>query len=112
MSFSINKIIPQSDDLLQDIKGLQSLLDAKMALYGDTLAQNGLEWKAMGMPVDEHLLNAAKNWLHHLCVGLLDALDSECKKVQSIVNSMQYLINLPMGEKVELEPNHQRVLLC
>lgn len=100
MSYSINSTIPRSNDLLEDIKGLQALLDTKMTLYGDALIQNGLEWKAMGMPVDEHLLNATKDWLHKLCVGLLDALDTECKKVQSLASDMRELIDMPIGENV------------
>ncbi|KAL0139619.1 hypothetical protein V8B55DRAFT_1525756 [Mucor lusitanicus] len=100
MSYSINNTIPQTDDLLEDIKGLQSLLDTKMTLYGDALIQNGLEWKAMGMPVDDQLLNATKDWIHKLCVGLLDALDAECKKVQSLVGDMKELVDLPIGENL------------
>ncbi|CEP18881.1 hypothetical protein [Parasitella parasitica] len=100
MSCSINNTIPQSDDLLQDIKGLQSLLDTKMALYGDALIQNGLEWKAMGLPVDEQLVEAAKDWFHKLCIGLVDALDAECKKVQSLVNDMGELVEMPLGESL------------
>jgi hypothetical protein len=101
MSFSINNIIPQTNDLLQDIRGLQNTLDAKMTLYGDALIQNGLEWKAMGMPVDDQLLTATKEWLHNLCIGLLDALNLECKKAQDTVHAMKDLIQLPMGEKVK-----------
>ncbi|KAI8640135.1 hypothetical protein BD408DRAFT_470378 [Parasitella parasitica] len=100
MSSSINNTIPRSDDLLQDIKGLQSLLDTKMALYGDALIQNGLEWKAMGLPVNEQLLDVAKDWFHKLCVGLLDALDAECKKVQSLVSDMKDLVEMPLGENL------------
>ncbi|KAI7890106.1 uncharacterized protein EV154DRAFT_512484 [Mucor mucedo] len=100
MSFSINNVIPQTNDLLQDIKGLQHTLDQKIALYGDALIQNGLEWKAMGMPVDDQLLNATKEWLHNLCIGLLSALDKECKKAQDLVHDMQNLIRLPIGEKL------------
>ncbi|KAI8377076.1 hypothetical protein EDC96DRAFT_551240 [Choanephora cucurbitarum] len=100
MSLSINKIIPQSDDLLQDIKGLQSLLDAKTSLYGEVLIQNGLEWKAMGMPVNEALLSATKQWIHNLCHGLLDALNSECKRAQALVRDMKALIGSTVGEKL------------
>lgn len=100
MSSSVNSVIPQTSNLLQDIKGLQNLLDSKMALYGDSLIQNGLEWRAMGLPVDDQLLNATKEWLHNLCVGLLDALDSECKKAQDLVEGMEDLIKLPIGENL------------
>lgn len=100
MSYSITSMIPQTNDLLTDIKGLQSLLESKINLYGDVLIQNGLEWKAMGMPVDEHLLTATKNWIHQLCTGLLDALDTECKKAQNMVNDMRDLVHTDMGENV------------
>ncbi|KAI9482973.1 MAG: hypothetical protein EXX96DRAFT_126320 [Benjaminiella poitrasii] len=100
MSYSVNSTIPQSDDLSKDIKRLQGLLESKMALYGDALIQNGLEWKAMGMPVNDSLLVATKEWLHNLCVGLLDVLDTECKKAQELVNNMEELIHLPMGENL------------
>lgn len=102
MNFSINNVIPQTNDLLQDIKGLQNTLDTKMALYGDALIQNGLEWKAMGMPVDDQLLTATREWLHNLCTGLLNALNNECKKVRDMVNDMEDLLHLPIGEKVKL----------
>ncbi|GAA5795177.1 hypothetical protein HPULCUR_000531 [Helicostylum pulchrum] len=100
MSFSISNMIPQTNDLLQDIKGLQTTLDSKMALYGDALLQNGLEWRAMGMPVDDQLINATKQWIHNLCVGVLDALDKECKKAQQQAQNIQDLIQLPIGEKL------------
>lgn len=100
MSSSIDTVIPQTNNLLQDIRGLQNTLDKKMALYGDALIQNGLEWRAMGLPVDDQLITATKEWLHNLCVGLLDALDAECKKAQELVESIEDLIKLPMGENV------------
>ncbi|KAI7907706.1 uncharacterized protein BX663DRAFT_491793 [Cokeromyces recurvatus] len=100
MSYSVNSTIPQSNDLLEDIKKLQGLLENKIALYGDALIQNGLEWKAMGMPVNDSLLIATKEWLHNLCTGLLDALDTECKKAQELANNMEELIHLPMGENL------------
>jgi hypothetical protein len=100
MSFSINNVIPQTDDLLQDIMGLQNTLDTKMILYGDALIQNGLQWKAMGMPVDDQLLTATKEWLHNLCTGLLDALNIECRNAQDMVNDMEDLLHSPIGEKV------------
>ena len=101
MSASVNSVIPQTDDLLQDIKGLQTILDTKITLYGDALTQNGLEWRTMALPVDDQLLQATKEWLHNLCVGLIDALDKECKKAQEMVDDMEDLIKLPMGEKVK-----------
>lgn len=100
MSFSHTSMIPQTHDLLTDIKGLQHLLESKVKLYGDTLIQNGLEWKAMGLPVDEHLISATKNWIHYLCTGLLDALDTECKKVQNMANEMKDLVHTELGENV------------
>ncbi|KAI8994766.1 hypothetical protein BDB01DRAFT_841122 [Pilobolus umbonatus] len=100
MITSINKVIPRSSDLLEDIKGLQQMLDNKIKLYGDSLAQNGLEWKAMGLPVDDQLIEAIKDWLYNLCVSLLDVLDAECKKAEAVVHDMADLIKIPLGEKL------------
>ncbi|CAO3671455.1 unnamed protein product [Rhizopus stolonifer] len=100
MSSSIHATIPRTSNLLQDIKGLQNTLDNKLALYGDALTQNGLEWKAMGLPVDDHLLAATKQWLHNLCIDLMEALDSECKKIGSSVKSISELYDLPIGEEL------------
>lgn len=100
MSSSIHATIPRTSNLLQDIKGLQNTLDSKLALYGDALTQNGLEWKAMGLPVDDHLLAATKQWLHNLCIDLMEALDSECKKIGSSVKNISELYDLPIGEEL------------
>ncbi|CAO3665307.1 unnamed protein product [Rhizopus microsporus] len=100
MNNSIHTTIPRTSDLLQDIKRLQTTLDSKLALYGDALSQNGLEWKAMGLPVDDHLLAATKQWLFNLCVGLMEALELECKKVGDNVSDMSELYDLPVGEEL------------
>ncbi|KAG0175376.1 hypothetical protein DFQ28_000948 [Apophysomyces sp. BC1034] len=100
MRHLVSQTIPRTEDLLFDIKRLQSVVDAKSALYGDNLAQNGLEWKALGMPVDEQLLAAVKGWFYNLCIGLLGELDIECSKLQSLVTGMDELVNNPTGERV------------
>lgn len=92
--------IPRTDDLLTDTRRLQALLSDKMTLYGDNLAQNGLEWKAMGLPVDEQLLAMAKGWFYNLCIGLISELDMACSRLRSLVNDMRELMRHPEGEKV------------
>lgn len=96
----VTESIPRTDDLLHDIRRLQSVLDAKTSLYGDNLTQNGLEWKAMGLPVDENLLVIVKGWFYNLCIGLLCELDTECSKVQSLVTDMRELLFNVEGEKL------------
>lgn len=96
----VSQSIPRTGDLLFDIRRLQSLLDGKIQLYGDNLAQNGLAWKAMGLPVDEPLIAAAKGWLYNLCISLLGELDTECCKMQSLVADMHALLYHPEGTKV------------
>ncbi|KAI7883552.1 hypothetical protein K492DRAFT_235342 [Lichtheimia hyalospora FSU 10163] len=92
--------IPRTDDLLADTRRLQSVLSEKMTLYGDNLAQNGLEWKAMGLPVDEQLLAMAKGWFYNLCIGLISELDMACSRLRSLVNDMRELMRHPEGEKL------------
>ncbi|KAF7728333.1 hypothetical protein EC973_006274 [Apophysomyces ossiformis] len=96
----ISQTVPRTEDLLFDIKRLQSILDAKSSLYGDNLVQNGLEWKALGMPVDEQLLAAIKGWFYNLCIGLLGELDIECSKLQSLLTGMDELASNPTSERV------------
>ncbi|ORY91865.1 hypothetical protein BCR43DRAFT_73029 [Syncephalastrum racemosum] len=96
----VSQSVPRTGDLLFDIRRLQSLLDAKSNLYSDNLAQNGLSWKAMGLPVDEPLLAATKGWLYNLCISLLGELDTECCKLQSLVTDMHALLYHPEGTKV------------
>ncbi|KAI8967783.1 hypothetical protein BDF20DRAFT_839992 [Mycotypha africana] len=100
MNYSITQTIPQSNDLLHDIQELQKMMENKMSLYGDALIQNGLEWKSLGFPVDDALLNANKEWIYHVCTGLLDALDGECKKLQNIANDVKQIVNTAEGEKL------------
>ncbi|KAI9484851.1 hypothetical protein BDB00DRAFT_110680 [Zychaea mexicana] len=92
--------IPRTSDLLYDIRRLQSVLESKMTLYGDNLVQNGLEWKAMGMPVDEQLIATVKGWFYNLCIGLISELDTECSKLQSLVTDMRELLHHPDGDKL------------
>jgi hypothetical protein len=102
MYTTVNSVVPQTNDLREDVKTLQKMLDKKMGLYGDALMQNGLEWKAMGLPVDDQLLNATKSWLLNLCNDVLMALDNECKKVQGMVTDMADLVNKPFGDSVSM----------
>ena len=96
----VSQAIPRTSDLLSDIQSLQSILESKMELYGDNLIQNGLGWKAMGMPVDEQLITTVKGWFYNLCIGLISELDTECSKLQSLVTDMRELLHHPEGDKV------------
>ncbi|KAI7848747.1 hypothetical protein BDC45DRAFT_301633 [Circinella umbellata] len=96
----VSQAIPRTSDLLSDIQSLQSILESKMTLYGDNLIQNGLGWKAMGMPVDEQLIATVKGWFYNLCIGLISELDTECSKLQSLVTDMRELLHHPEGDKL------------
>ncbi|KAG2224431.1 hypothetical protein INT45_002970 [Circinella minor] len=96
----VSQAIPRTNDLLSDIQSLQSILESKMTLYGDNLIQNGLGWKAMGLPVDEQLIATVKGWFYNLCIGLISELDTECSKLQSLVTDMRELLHHPEGDKL------------
>ncbi|KAJ1986551.1 hypothetical protein H4R33_003298 [Dimargaris cristalligena] len=51
------------DQLGTNQVSLATFLDQKQRLYGEVLAQNALEWRAVGFPVDETLLGLAQQWL-------------------------------------------------
>jgi hypothetical protein len=46
----------RSNNLLDDIRRLQTQLDEKTRLYNDHIVQGGLQWKAMGFPAQEGLI--------------------------------------------------------
>ncbi|KAM3587190.1 hypothetical protein VKS41_002227 [Umbelopsis sp. WA50703] len=64
----------RSDDLLTDIRRLQSQLDDKTRFYNDHIIQGGLQWKAMGFPAQEGLIASVKGYFHSLCIGLVSEL--------------------------------------
>ncbi|KAI8147157.1 hypothetical protein BJV82DRAFT_378513 [Fennellomyces sp. T-0311] len=96
----VSQAIPRTSDLVYDIRRLQTVLESKMALYGDNLVQNGLAWKTMGLPVDEQLIATVKGWFYNLCIGLIGELDTECSKLRSLVTDMRELVHHPEGDKL------------
>ncbi|KAJ2958365.1 hypothetical protein NQZ79_g6059 [Umbelopsis isabellina] len=69
-----NTPFERSDDLLTDIRRLQSQLDDKTRFYNDHIIQGGLQWKAMGFPAQESLIASVKGYFHSLCIGLVSEL--------------------------------------
>ncbi|KAJ2797922.1 hypothetical protein H4S07_005825, partial [Coemansia furcata] len=64
---------PQFSPALNEMAAeFEEMVHTKHALYGDTIAQGGLAWKAMGLPVDTTLLARVKQWMESvsgLCLG-------------------------------------------
>ncbi|KAI8376147.1 uncharacterized protein BYT42DRAFT_376430 [Radiomyces spectabilis] len=81
MNHLVATAIPRSNDLLHDIKYLHSILEMKINLFGDNLVQHGLEWKAMGLPVDDDLLLAVKRYFFNICDVLLNELHLACSQL-------------------------------
>ncbi|KAI9304820.1 hypothetical protein BJ944DRAFT_79322 [Cunninghamella echinulata] len=95
----ITQKLQSSNDLAQDIKAIYQLLDTRKKLYGDTLIQNGLEWKAMGLPVDMELIHTVKLWFLYISSSLLDELDIACPS-NNTKDQELYMGNLLVGLEV------------
>ncbi|KAI8098514.1 uncharacterized protein BX664DRAFT_344659 [Halteromyces radiatus] len=77
------EILPASD-LREYIKDLHQLIETRTTLYGDFLIHNGLEWKAMGLPVKRELLDTTKHWFLNVCSCLLLDLENACSDLQEV----------------------------
>jgi hypothetical protein len=82
MLLLVSEPVKTSDVLQQYIKDVHHLLDSRNKLYGDFLVHNGLEWKAMGLPVSSDLLISVKQWFLRVCLSLLNDLDMACSTLQ------------------------------
>lgn len=82
MLLLVSEPVKTSDVLHQYIKDVYHLLGSRTKLYGDFLVHNGLEWKAMGLPVNSELLTSVKQWFLRVCLSLLNELDMACSTLQ------------------------------
>ncbi|RUO97014.1 hypothetical protein BC936DRAFT_141122 [Jimgerdemannia flammicorona] len=75
---------PRTADLATDLRTAHTLLESKCILYGDTiLKQNGLGWKVMALPEQDHLIAAVKGWFYSLALGLAGEMNVEVAKARS-----------------------------
>ncbi|KAJ1895295.1 hypothetical protein LPJ66_004678 [Kickxella alabastrina] len=58
----------------------EELVHAKRALYGEVISQDGLQWKAMGLPVDSMLLLRVKQWVESVSVLCLTHIARICER--------------------------------
>ncbi|CAO3596520.1 unnamed protein product [Absidia cylindrospora] len=86
MQTLVDQPVKTSNDIQQYIKDLNQLVDSRSSLYGDFLIHNGLEWKAMGLPISGELLNTVKHWFLRVCLSLLGELDMVCSSIQQQVS--------------------------
>lgn len=58
----------------------EELVIARRTLYGDIITQNGLPWKAIGLPVDNVLLMRVRQWLAATTEHCLDKVAHMCER--------------------------------
>src|SRR4051794_19832112 len=85
MKALVSSTFHRSEDLASDLQRMQCMLDSKRSLYGDILVQNGLCWKVVGLPVQEDLIAATKEWLYGLCLGFLAEVNVELGRLPNFV---------------------------
>ncbi|KAF9365481.1 hypothetical protein BGX34_009820 [Mortierella sp. NVP85] len=53
-------------DLSEDLKRSQETIDYQRTILGDTLCNNGLAWRALGLPPMEELIQSTQDWILNL----------------------------------------------
>ncbi|KAF9943238.1 hypothetical protein BGZ75_000872 [Mortierella antarctica] len=64
-------------DLLEDLTRSQEVIDYQRTLFGETLRSHGLEWKALGLPPMESLIQETQDWILNLAVTLTVKIRAE-----------------------------------
>jgi len=64
-------------DLAEDLMRSQEVLDYQRTLFGETLRNNGLAWKALGLPAMEGLIQGTQEWVLNLAKTLTIKIRAE-----------------------------------
>ncbi|KAF9959468.1 hypothetical protein BGZ70_008826 [Mortierella alpina] len=64
-------------DLLEDLTRSQEVIDYQRTLFGETLRSHGLEWKALGLPPMERLIQETQDWILNLAMTLTVKIRAE-----------------------------------
>ncbi|KAF9947690.1 hypothetical protein BGZ72_010356 [Mortierella alpina] len=64
-------------DLAEDLTRSQEVIDYQRTLFGETLRSHGLEWKALGLPPMEILIQETQDWILNLAVTLTVKIRAE-----------------------------------
>ncbi|KAI8345482.1 hypothetical protein B0O80DRAFT_281647 [Mortierella sp. GBAus27b] len=62
--------LQHSQDLSDDLKRSQEVVDYQKTLLGNTLCSHGLEWRALGLPAMEELIQSTQDWILNLATVL------------------------------------------
>ncbi|KAG0202256.1 hypothetical protein BGX28_005170 [Mortierella sp. GBA30] len=65
------------EDLSDDLTRSQEAIDYQRTLFGETLRNHGLEWKALGLPPMEGLIHETKEWILNLAKTLTVKIRAE-----------------------------------
>ncbi|KAF9576525.1 hypothetical protein EC968_008003 [Mortierella alpina] len=64
-------------DLSEDLTRSQEVIDYQRTLFGETLRSHGLEWKALGLPPMEGLIQETQDWILNLAMTLTVKIRAE-----------------------------------
>ncbi|KAG0003211.1 hypothetical protein BGZ79_001433 [Entomortierella chlamydospora] len=53
-------------ELSEDLERCQEIIDYQKTLFGETLRNNGLEWRALGLPAMDELIHRTQDWILNL----------------------------------------------
>ncbi|GJJ68953.1 hypothetical protein EMPS_01299 [Entomortierella parvispora] len=93
-------------DLAEDLMRSQEVLDYQRTLFGETLRNNGLAWKALGLPAMEGLIQGTQEWVLNLAKTLTIKIRAEVNlALESIHHS-----NTAGGMEEDEEPHMRHAM--
>ncbi|KAF9161666.1 hypothetical protein DFQ26_004337 [Actinomortierella ambigua] len=64
-------------DLAEDLAQCQEVIDYQRTLFGEILRNNGLRWRALGLPAMEPLIESTQLWILHLAKTITAKIQTE-----------------------------------
>ncbi|KAG0203392.1 hypothetical protein BGX33_009145 [Mortierella sp. NVP41] len=65
------------EDLAEDLTRSQEVIDYQRTLFGETLRNHGLEWRALGLPPMEDLIQETQDWVLNMAKTLTVKIRAE-----------------------------------
>ncbi|KAF9905425.1 hypothetical protein EC991_001653 [Linnemannia zychae] len=65
------------EDLSEDLTRSQEVIDYQRTLFGETLRNHGLEWRALGLPPMEDLIHGTQDWILNMAKTLTVKIQAE-----------------------------------
>ncbi|KAG0053511.1 hypothetical protein BGZ83_000928 [Gryganskiella cystojenkinii] len=95
-------------DLTEDLTRSQEVLDFQRTLFGETLRNSGLAWKALGLPAMEGLIQGTQEWILNLAKTLTIKIRAEVNLALENIHHQQQHAKA-VGDMEEDDDPHARL---